>query len=170
MQSWRQAPGYGCRNGSGDGSPTHLNKRRMKKLGIITLLCILATDCEAQIMGGSHWDCSHWDRHLGMYIGVVAVPSALNVNGILPGDHAYRWYEVDASRRAAHYFDKKYGRGSKNYDSNKPEDFFDINTFVKGGYSSYTNPRKGTNYQGGGNPISGGKVSLGEILTSLYFF
>jgi hypothetical protein len=34
-----------------------------------------------------------------MYIGVVAVPSALNVNGILPGDHAYRWYEVDASRR-----------------------------------------------------------------------
>lgn len=56
-----------------------------------------------------------------MYIGVVAVPSALNVNGILPGDHAYRWYEVDASRRAAHYFDKKYGRGSKNYDSNKPE-------------------------------------------------
>lgn len=59
MQSWRQAPGYGCRNGSGDGSPTHLNKRRMKKLGIITLLCILATDCEAQIMGGSHWDCSH---------------------------------------------------------------------------------------------------------------
>ena len=137
----------------------------MKKLGIITLLCILATDCEAQIMGGSHWD-----RHLGMYIGVVAVPSALNVNGILPGDHAYRWYEVDASRRAAHYFDKKYGRGSKNYDSNKPEDFFDINTFVKGGYSSYTNPRNGTNYQGKGNPISGGKVSLGEILTSLYFF
>ena len=66
MQSWRQAPGYGCRNGSGDGSPTHLNKRRMKKLGIITLLCILATDCEAQIMGGSHWDCSHWDRYLGM--------------------------------------------------------------------------------------------------------
>ena len=105
-----------------------------------------------------------------LYIGVVAVPSALNVNGILPGDHAYRWYEVDASRRAAHYFDKKYGRGSKNYDSNKPEDFFDINTFVKGGYSSYTNPRNGTNYQGKGNPISGGKVSLGEILTSLYFF
>ena len=31
-------------------------------------------------------------------------------------------------------------------------------------------PRKGTNYQGEGNPISGGKVSLGEILTSLYFF
>lgn len=146
----------------------------MKKLGIITLLCILATDCEAQIMGGSHWDCSHWDRHLGMYIGVVAVPSALNVNGILPGDHAYRWYEVDASRRAAHYFDKKYGRGSKNYDSNKPEDFFDIETFVNGvmGHSDenakYINPRWGTTYQGSGNPISGGGVSIWEILTSLY--
>jgi hypothetical protein len=67
----------------------------------------------------------------------------------------------------AYYFDKKYGRGNNNYNSNKPEDFFDINSFISGGYSPYINPRKNDYYQGSGNPISGGKVSIWEILTSL---
>lgn len=107
------------------------------------------------------------------YIGLVAIPSALNANGLLPGKHEYRWYEVDASRRAAHYFDKKYGKGNKNYDSNKPEDFFDIDSFVNGVMNhydknaKYINPRWGTTYQGAGNPISGGEVSIWEILVSL---
>ncbi len=91
----------------------------------------------------------------------------------MPGKHEYRWYEVDASRRAAHYFDKKYGKGNKNYDSNKPEDFFDIDSFVNGVMNhydknaKYINPRWGTTYQGAGNPISGGEVSIWEILVSL---
>lgn len=97
----------------------------------------------------------------------MAIPNALNVHGILPGDHENRWYEVDASRRAAHYFDKKYGKGNKNYDSNKPENFFDIDSFILGRFSQYTNPRRGDYYQGKGNPVSGGKVSIWEILFSL---
>ena len=103
------------------------------------------------------------------YIGLVAIPSALNANGLLPGKHEYRWYEVDASRRAAHYFDKKYGKGNKNCDSNKPEDFFDIDTFVNGSTNDtgkYINPRTGKKRQSG-NPIVGGEVSIWEILVSL---
>ena len=52
-------------------------------------------------------------------------------------------------------------------DSNKPEDFFDINSFIFGGSSPYINPRRGDYYQGKGHPVSGGKVSIWEILVSL---
>ena len=33
--------------------------------------------------------------------------------------------------------------------------------------AKYNNPRWGTTYQGSGNPISGGNVSIWEILISL---
>ena len=57
-------------------------------------------------------------------------------------NHNNRWFETDANRRSAEYFDKYYGSGRDDYDSNS-SDFFDINSFRYGTESKYLNPRKG---------------------------
>ena len=70
---------------------------------------------------------------------------------------------MNASKQGARYFDNKYGTGAKGYVPNSP-DYFDMNSFVHGGYSPYINPRKGSQYQDSGNPISGTRFSIWDIL------
>lgn len=102
-----------------------------------------------------------------LYINIVGIPSIISQWHLIPGEHNTRWYEIDASRRGALHFDRKYGKGNSNYNSDKPEDFFDIQSFITGDPSPYVNPRRNSNDQGYKNPISGTNVSFWDILTSL---
>ena len=52
-----------------------------------------------------------------------------------------RWFEVDASKRGSHYFNKKYGDESKSYKDEYSKDpygvdktkYFSIKSFINGG-------------------------------------
>ncbi len=59
--------------------------------------------------------------------------------------HGNRWFETDANKRAADYFDQYYGSGCDNY---QPEsaDFFNIESFRNGKETVYINPRTGKNF------------------------
>jgi len=62
--------------------------------------------------------------------------------------HHDRWFEADASYKAATYFDQYYGSGIKDYVVGS-SDYFDRNSFVNEKNSPYTNPRdRGSNYSG----------------------
>lgn len=74
------------------------------------------------------------------YLYAVAIPSVLSAAGIDEKSgkpHKERWFEVDASRRGAKYFDKKYGPNSLNSD-----EAFDKKAFFNGGGTLYQNPRE----------------------------
>lgn len=86
-------------------------------------------------------------QELGInYLFAVGIPSLQSA--ILQTDnpnsprHNTRWFEVDANRKAAEYFDKYYGSGRDDYEPNS-ERFFDKNSFEKGSKSPYINPRTG---------------------------
>ena len=74
------------------------------------------------------------------YLLTIGIPSLASGASIGGDDHNSRWFEVDASRRGAKYFDKKYGSGAKGYIAGSP-DYFNINRFINGGYTSYYNSR-----------------------------
>ena len=92
-------------------------------------------------------------QHGPVYLFTVGIPSAiLQTRNPNSPRHDDRWFEADASYKAAAYFDKHYG-SKKGYVLNSP-DYFNKTSFVKGGYSPYLNPRTKSYYQYG-NPISG---------------
>jgi len=79
-----------------------------------------------------------------LYIPIIAIPSLTSAAGIAENiDHHYRWFEVDANKRAVSYFDKHYGRGKAVYGV-----YFDKNAFQTPRMASiYMNPRtKDYNY------------------------
>jgi hypothetical protein len=77
-----------------------------------------------------------------MYLFGVGVPSLLSA-GVWPRNHETRWFEADASRRGANYFDREFGTGVNGYVPGR-EAFFDRNSFVNGGRSLYINRRTGS--------------------------
>ena len=83
-------------------------------------------------------------------VGIPSLQSAImqkNNNPASPRHHD-RWFEADASYKAATYFDQYYGSGIKDYVVGS-SDYFDKNSFVYGSTtgSPYKNPRtKGYNY------------------------
>ena len=86
-------------------------------------------------------------QELGIkYLYMVCLPSLqsaiIDTDKNNAPNHDNRWFETDANRRSAEYFDKYYGSGRDDYDSNS-SDFFDINSFRYGTESKYLNPRKG---------------------------
>lgn len=98
------------------------------------------------------------------YLSVIATPSLISASGVTGLKHDYHWYEVDASRRGARYFDKKYGSGKEGYTFKNP-DYFDIDTFENGGYSPYINPRRNNYFQGKGNPIYNSRFNIFDIIS-----
>lgn len=106
-----------------------------------------------------------------LFIPIIAGPSLMSAAGIGGPKHDLRWFEVDASRKGAEYFDKKYGRGNDNYSEEHKEDYFDINSFQYGGISPYVNPRISKKWQDTINPTHGSEQSiwdyLGPIITLL---
>lgn len=73
------------------------------------------------------------------YIGIVGIPSLISAGSNTTIRHEERWFERDASKRGANYFNKRYGNG-------KGPEFFNKDSFITGQYSSYVNPRTGSHY------------------------
>ena len=82
--------------------------------------------------------------------------------GIGGDDHSTRWFEVQASKMGAEHFDSLYGSGAKGYKKGS-SDFFDKESFIKGGKSPYINPRFGDRSQGSPNPITGARFTGWDI-------
>lgn len=83
-------------------------------------------------------------------------------------DHNHRWFETNASRLGANYFDKKYGSGKSGYQKGS-KDFFDMDSFIgqgtSGAYKSpYENPRTGSNWQDKAFLISSPHISWWDFL------
>lgn len=99
----------------------------------------------------------------GAYFQIVAIPSLISASGMFgEGNHKYRWYEVNASKLGAEYFDEKYGTGAGGYQTDSP-DYFDKNAFHDGGTTPYTNPRTGKRSQRE-HPITGIRHSAWDFL------
>ena len=101
-------------------------------------------------------------------MSVIAGPSLISAWGITGLDHKYHWYEVDASRRGARHFDEKYGSGKEGYSFKNP-DYFDIDSFVSGEPSPYTNHRGNNINMGKGHPIHGSRFNISDVLSILLF-
>ncbi len=68
--------------------------------------------------------------------------------------HGNRWFEAQASRYAAEYFDEHYGAGADGYTLGSIN-YFDKNSFINEGvFSPYRNPRNGR-YNWGGHQQRG---------------
>ena len=102
----------------------------------------------------------------GLFIPLIGGPSLMSAMGIGGPQHDKRWFEVDASKKGAKYFDKLYGQGKKGY-VKKSKDYFDITSFQDKGESPYVNPRTGTLYQDTANPIHGSEHSIWDYLSPL---
>lgn len=87
------------------------------------------------------------------FLPTIGVPSLASTMGIGGSDHLRRWFEVDASRRGAEYFDKRYGTGANGYVYKDPN-YFDVASFSSNYYSPYNNPRTGSTCQRNIFPIS----------------
>ena len=58
------------------------------------------------------------------YFQIVAIPSLLSAaftSKWAGMDHDFRWFEIDASRCGARYFDKKYRSGASGYKKGSPD-------------------------------------------------
>jgi len=96
-------------------------------------------------------------QHGPVYLITVGIPSLqsaiLQKNNPDSPRHDDRWFEGDASYKAAKYFDKHYGSEKEGYVAGSA-DYFDRNSFVTGSLSPYLNPRRGER-NSSVNPTSG---------------
>lgn len=102
-----------------------------------------------------------------MYLPAIGLPSVVSAMGT--GEHKKQWYEVNASRLGAKYFDNKYGSKASGYEEGNPN-YFSHYYFVHGRYGyrteygedpPYKNPR--TNSFNGTHPISNPNMSFWDI-------
>jgi hypothetical protein len=108
------------------------------------------------------------------YLPLIAIPSlesaSLDNDGgwIDIGDHRSRWFDAQASRYAADYFEEHYGSGADGYTLGSAN-YFDRNSFVnKGARSPYMNPRnRGHNLDGHAQL---GRLHWSDPLLYLYLF
>ena len=95
-------------------------------------------------------------QHGPAYFLTVGIPSLqsaiLQTKDPNTPRHHDRWFEADANYKAAGYFDKHYGR--KDNDTGTNDQYFDRNSFIKGTYMPYPNPRTSSRYDND-YPISG---------------
>ena len=99
------------------------------------------------------------------YFQIVAIPSLLSAaftSKWAGMKHDFRWFEVDASRCGARYFDKKYGSGASGYKKGSP-DYFDRELFDKGYRTPYINPRHNI-YDQEPNPTHGSNVVFWDFI------
>ncbi len=100
------------------------------------------------------------------YLKVVGVSSLLSAaftsswGGTI---HLKRWFEVNASKLGAKYFEKRYG-GTDEERRKNPSQYFDINAFRLGGFSHYTNPRLKEQSQDGRYPTSGENIIFWDFI------
>ncbi len=96
-----------------------------------------------------------------LYFPIVAIPSLLSAwktSKWSGTQHGYRWFEVNASKLGAEYFDKHYGR-DENGNRIHDENHFDYDNFISSiNPSIYVNPRTGSTNQDHTYPVSGSKI------------
>ena len=80
------------------------------------------------------------------YMPAIAIPSVASAAFMSKWSgmkHKERWFEVNASKLGAEYFDEKYGSGAEGYKEGD-RNYFDIRSFYDNKYiSPYFNPRTG---------------------------
>lgn len=101
------------------------------------------------------------------YMPAIAIPSVASAaftskwSGM---KHKERWFEVNASKLGAEYFDEKYGSGAKGYKKGD-ENYFDVQSFQNAGISSpYSNPRNGTRNRNSFYPTSGTHLVIWDFI------
>ena len=94
-----------------------------------------------------------------MKIAIPSLASAAFTSKFSGVDHDERWFEVNASRLGAKYFDKHYG----GYETDD-ENHFDISKFKIGGRTTYENPRLGISYQDKSFPMSDSTVLFWDFI------
>lgn len=102
-----------------------------------------------------------------LYLPIVATTSLSSAAGLGGDDHDSRWFEVHASRLGGKFFDRQYGEKAPGYYKNSP-DHFDYNVYKNGGTTTYINPRTGYRTQGDGNPTTGARFSVWDIVVPLF--
>jgi RHS repeat-associated protein len=109
-----------------------------------------------------HYKQSH--RFGPAYLLLVALPSASDFN-LDKGNHHDRWYEAQASKYGAKYFNERWGEGAPGYVAGSVN-YFDGNAFVNGQATAYQNPRdEGYN---GGDHVTEGKLRNSDFLFSVF--
>ena len=96
------------------------------------------------------------------YLPIIGIPSFLSNTHLLGNSHSTRWFEVDANKRGANHFDKKYGRGKDGY-IYKDENYFDRDSFENYVISPYVNPRTGTTNQVESYNTSGARFNILDL-------
>ena len=89
-------------------------------------------------------------QKLGPYFMIaIGVPSLISATNILQSfgapKHYERWFEVNASKLGAEYFDNHYGTGAAGHQPND-ENYFDIESFRNNKQTRYTNDRSYRNF------------------------
>ena len=96
------------------------------------------------------------------YLPIIGIPSFMSNTHLLGNSHSTRWFEVDANKRGANHFDKKYGRGKDGY-IYKDENYFDRDSFENYVISPYVNPRTGTTNQVESYNTSGARFNILDL-------
>lgn len=106
-----------------------------------------------------------------LFFPVVALPSLASASFTSSWsgmEHKERWFEVNASKLGARYFDRRYGSGKANYKKDDPN-YFDIGSFIRlsdkssRARSPYINPRTGSN-DNYSFPISGSRLIIWDFI------
>lgn len=98
-----------------------------------------------------------------LYFPAIALPSLFSTIGISNIDHDRRWFEINANKLGANYFDKHYGSGAAGYTIGS-SDYFDKKTFWNGGDTPYINPRLQTQKQFGTKLPTNPKYTIWDFL------
>lgn len=118
------------------------------------------TALAAQLTIQSQW----WGVFYMPAIAIPSVASAAFTSKWSGMKHKERWFEVNASKLGAKYFDKKYGSGAEGYKEGD-ENYFDVQSFQNAGISSpYSNPRNGTRNRNSFYPISGTHLVIWDFI------
>lgn len=104
------------------------------------------------------------------YFSVVAIPSLLSAwftSDLVGMKHDYRWFEINASKLAARYFNREYGPNSSHTGE---EGFvpFNVSAFSNGGNPGYINPRDNNSYQFS-TPTHGSRVVAWDFSSLILF-
>lgn len=103
-----------------------------------------------------------------LFFPVVALPSLASASFTSSWsgmEHKERWFEVNASKLGARYFDRRYGSGKDGYEKNN-SNYFDIYSFIDTKYhiSPYINPRTLNFVQDHSYKISGSKFVIWDLI------
>ena len=124
----------------------------------------------------------HYLQHLdwgALYIPIIGSTSLTSAFGIEDSNksHSSRWFEIDASKRGANFFDQNYGYQSKKYkyeisinpDGINKNNYFDKEAFSKKSESYYINPRNGYN-NANAHPIHSSDWDWFDLIVPMFTF